>query len=180
MPTWVPTWVFLGVGVGSSDTHGDAQGAPKPHVGVFGHPSKTLPRRFQNLKKAEFINHCIEEYTCSREFAKNNVRKNQDVIETAAAGPLLWRCRCGAAVVGLQWDCCGTAVRVAVGHVQAVATLLAERSPAILGFLRASAVELVPGGCCRKGAAGRLLLGGCCCEAAAGRLLETAARAQYA
>ena len=101
-------------------------------------------------------------------------------VETAAAGPLLWRCRCGAAVVGLQWDCCGTAVRVAVGHVQAVATELAERLPAILGFLRASAVELVPGGCCRKGAAGRLLLGGCCCEAAAGRLLETAARAQYA
>ena len=92
-------------------------------------------------------------------------------VETAAAGPLLWRCRCGAAAVGLQWDCCGTAVRVAVGHVQAVATELAERSPAILGFLRASAVELVPGGCCRKAAAGRLLLGGCCWEAAAGRLL---------
>ena len=107
-------------------------------------------------------------------------------VETAAAGPLLWRCRCGAAAVGLQWDCCGTAARAAVGHVQAVATELAERSPAILGFLRASAVELVPGGCCRKAAAGRLPLGGCCWEAAAGRLLlgsrcwETAARAQYA
>ena len=39
------------------------------------------------------------------------------VVETAAAaGPLSWRCRCGAAAARLQWDCRGTAVGVVLVH----------------------------------------------------------------